>query len=77
MAQEGLQLKPQHALGLAAPADPSALPVFLEADRLRGHSETEVGAEEAILVDCRPHLVHEGLVALRCGAFHVSSGGKS
>jgi argininosuccinate synthase len=37
----------------------------------------EVGAEEAILVDCRPHLVHEGLVALRCGAFHVSSGGKT
>jgi argininosuccinate synthase len=26
---------------------------------------TEVGAEEAILVDCKPQLVHEGLVALR------------
>ncbi len=38
---------------------------------------TEVGAEEAVLVDCKPHLVHEGLVALRCGAFHVSSGGKT
>jgi argininosuccinate synthase len=37
----------------------------------------EVGAEEAILVDCRPQLVHEGLVALRCGAFHVVSGGKT
>jgi argininosuccinate synthase len=37
----------------------------------------EVGAEEAILVDCRPQLVHEGLVALQCGAFHVSSGGKT
>src|SRR6186713_1412672 len=37
----------------------------------------EVGAEEAVLVDCRQHLVHEGLVALRCGAFHVSSGGKT
>ena len=37
----------------------------------------EVGAEEAILVDCRSQLVHEGLVALRCGAFHVSSGGKT
>jgi argininosuccinate synthase len=37
----------------------------------------QVGAEEAILVDCKPHLVHEGLVALRCGAFHVSSGGKT
>ena len=38
---------------------------------------TEVGAEEAVLVDCRPQLVHEGLVALQCGAFHVSSGGKT
>ncbi len=37
----------------------------------------EVGAEEAMLVDCKPHLAHEGLVALRCGAFHVSSGGKT
>jgi argininosuccinate synthase len=37
---------------------------------------TAVGAEEAILVDCKQQLVHEGLVALRCGAFHVSSGGK-
>ena len=38
---------------------------------------TEVGAEEALLVDCKAELVHEGLVALRCGAFHVSSGGKT
>ena len=36
-----------------------------------------VGAEEALLVDCRQELVHEGLVALRCGAFHISSGGKT
>jgi argininosuccinate synthase len=38
---------------------------------------TEVGAEEALLVDCKPELVHEGLVALRCGAFHLSSGGRT
>jgi argininosuccinate synthase len=38
---------------------------------------TEVGAEEAILVDCKPQLVHEGLVALQCGAFHVTSGAKT
>jgi len=37
----------------------------------------EYGAEEAELVDCRAQLVHEGLVALQCGAFHVSSGGKT
>ena len=34
-------------------------------------------AEAAILVDCKPELVHEGLVALRCGAFHIASGGKT
>jgi argininosuccinate synthase len=36
-----------------------------------------VGAEDAFLVDCTRELVHEGLVALRCGAFHISSGGKT
>ena len=35
------------------------------------------GAEKAEIVDCRAQLVHEGLVALQCGAFHVSSGGKT
>src|SRR6188472_1545398 len=38
---------------------------------------TAVGAEEAILVDCKTELVHEGLVALRCAAFHVVTGGKT
>jgi argininosuccinate synthase len=37
----------------------------------------EYGAEGAWAVDCREHLVHEGLVALQCGAFHVSSAGKT
>jgi argininosuccinate synthase len=37
----------------------------------------DYGAEEAVLVDCREQLVHEGLVALQCGAFHVSSAGKT
>ncbi len=35
------------------------------------------GAEAAEVVDCREQLVHEGLVALQCGAFHISSGGKT
>lgn len=43
-AQEGLQLKPQRALGLTPPSDPEALPVFLEADQLRGHGEKEMEA---------------------------------
>ena len=34
------------------------------------------GAERARTVDCRELLVHEGLVALQCGAFHIESAGK-
>ncbi|MEZ4629610.1 MAG: argininosuccinate synthase [Deinococcales bacterium] len=34
------------------------------------------GAEQARTVDCRELLVHEGLVAIMCGAFHIESGGK-
>lgn len=33
------------------------------------------GAEQARLIDCRPQLVAEGLTALRCGAFHISTAG--
>ncbi|TEA74226.1 argininosuccinate synthase [Allopusillimonas ginsengisoli] len=36
---------------------------------------TEYGAEGARLVDCRAQLVAEGIAALQCGAFHVSTGG--
>lgn len=36
----------------------------------------EYGAEAARTVDCRELLVHEGLVALMCGAFHIESAGK-
>ena len=44
-AQEGLQLKPQRAIGLTPPSDPEALPVFLEADQVRGHGEKQIEAE--------------------------------
>ncbi|GAA2224971.1 argininosuccinate synthase [Herbiconiux moechotypicola] len=37
----------------------------------------EYGAEIARLVDCRAPLVEEGLDALRCGAFHIRSAGKT
>jgi argininosuccinate synthase len=37
----------------------------------------EYGAEEARIVDCRDEMVREGLVALQCGAFHISSAGKT
>ena len=35
----------------------------------------EYGAEKARLVDCRPQLVREGLAALQCGAFHITTAG--
>ncbi|MCW2631800.1 MAG: argG [Pseudonocardia sp.] len=37
----------------------------------------QYGAEAARLVDCREELVHEGLVALQCGAFHIATAGKT
>lgn len=37
----------------------------------------EYGAETARLIDCRDALVHEGLVAMQCGAFHISTAGRT
>jgi argininosuccinate synthase len=37
---------------------------------------TRHGAKLARLVDCRDALVREGMVAVQCGAFHLSTGGK-
>lgn len=37
----------------------------------------QYGATQARLVDCRAQLVREGLVALQCGAFHVTTAGKT
>ncbi|MDR1728421.1 MAG: argininosuccinate synthase [Acidobacteriota bacterium] len=34
------------------------------------------GAVKARLIDCRSQLVHEGLSALRCGAFHIVTAGR-
>ena len=33
------------------------------------------GAEQARLIDCREQLVSEGLAALQCGAFHITTAG--
>ena len=33
------------------------------------------GAENARLIDCREQLAHEGIAAIQCGAFHISTGG--
>ena len=35
----------------------------------------EYGAEKAHLIDCRVQLVREGLSALQCGAFHITTAG--
>ncbi|HJV63183.1 MAG TPA: argininosuccinate synthase, partial [Albitalea sp.] len=35
----------------------------------------EYGAERARLVDCRAQLAAEGIAALQCGAFHISTAG--
>ncbi|WP_434811984.1 argininosuccinate synthase [Microbacterium sp. bgisy189] len=37
----------------------------------------QYGAEVSRLVDCKPMMVEEGLVALQCGAFHIRSGGRT
>jgi argininosuccinate synthase len=33
------------------------------------------GAQRARLVDCRSQLAHEGIAAIQCSAFHISTGG--
>ena len=33
------------------------------------------GAEKARLIDCRVQLAHEGIAAIQCNAFHISTGG--
>ncbi len=37
----------------------------------------EYGAEKARLIDCRELLVSEGFAAIQCGAFHITTGGKT
>ena len=37
----------------------------------------QYGAVAARLIDCRSEIVHEGLVALQCGAFHITTAGKT
>jgi argininosuccinate synthase len=37
----------------------------------------EYGAVAARLIDCRTELVREGLMALQCGAFHITTAGKT
>ena len=52
-------------LGQPDEADPAAIPA----------KALTLGAEIARLVDCRVPLVAEGLAALQCGAFHITTAG--
>ena len=62
-AETGLQLKMQRTLIVAPAAPDENVPVFLEADRLQGHSERETEVEggvqlrrrgQAVDADCGP-----------------------
>ena len=37
----------------------------------------QYGADISRVIDCRTELVHEGLVALQCGAFHIATAGRT
>jgi hypothetical protein len=54
----------------------SASPTSPTSTGVPGRAEA-YGAEVARLVDCREELVHEGLVALQCGAFHITTAGRT
>jgi argininosuccinate synthase len=67
LARQGLEVH-AYTADLAQPdeADPSAIPPIALSH----------GAHAARLVDCRDALAREGVVAIQCGAFHLSTGGK-
>ncbi len=67
LAEQGLEIH-CYTADLAQPdeANPAEIPP----------SALEHGARAAQLVDCREAMVHEGLVAIQSGAFHLSSGGR-
>jgi argininosuccinate synthase len=67
LARQGMEVY-AYTADLAQPdeADPAQIPP----------SALTHGAKAARLVDCREAMVREGLVAIQCGAFHLSVGGK-
>ncbi|MFO0612607.1 MAG: argininosuccinate synthase [Polyangiaceae bacterium] len=67
LSRSGLEVH-AYTANLAQPdeADPDAIPAIALAH----------GAKGARIVDCREAMVREGIAAIQCGAFHLSSGGK-
>ncbi len=67
LARQGMQVY-AYTADLAQPdeKDPAEIPPIAMSH----------GAVQARLVDCREAMAREGIVAIQCGAFHLSSGGK-
>jgi argininosuccinate synthase len=67
LAKNGIEVH-AYTADLAQPdeKDPASIPAIA----------LEHGAVAARLVDCRESLAREGLIAIQCGAFHLSTGGK-
>lgn len=67
MSRKGLEVH-SYTADLAQPdeANPADIPPIA----------IEHGAAKARILDCREAMVREGIVAIQCGAFHLSSGGK-
>src|SRR4051812_42898978 len=67
LSRNGMQVH-AYTADLAQPdeANPAAIPAVALAH----------GAVAARLVDCKEALTREGIIAIQCGAFHLSSGGK-
>ncbi len=67
LSRQGMQVY-AYTADLAQPdeRDPAAIPPIALAH----------GAAHARLVDCRETLSREGIIAIQCGAFHLSTGGK-
>ena len=56
--EQGLKLKPQPSLILIPPSLKETVPLFLEADQLRGHSERETEAEGDVRLRKRDHVLY-------------------
>jgi argininosuccinate synthase len=67
LSRQGLKIH-SYTADLAQPdeKDPATIPPVAK----------QHGAVDAKLVDCREALAKEGIVAIQCGAFHLSTGGK-
>jgi len=57
-AEQGLKLKPQPSLILIPPSLKEAVPLFLEANELRGHNDRETEAEGDVRLRKRDHALY-------------------